>query len=149
MNLNINFLAYQQHLKVKKEGETSYLFDPIRKKYLVLQPEELVRQLIIQYLVRQEICPMRRIAVERQIQVHQLKKRCDILIFNENYEPHFLIECKAPQVPINEKVFEQIANYNIPLKVPYLLVSNGIATYCCKINHEQESFEFLGQLPQL
>ena len=149
MNLNINFFQYQESLKLKSENRKRYLFDPIRKKYLALQPEELVRQLIIQYLVQEALFPLCRIAVERQLKVHEMTKRCDLLVFDANYKPFLLIECKAPQVAITERVFEQIAHYNILLKVSYLVASNGIETYCSAIDHRKKKFQFLDYIPRI
>jgi hypothetical protein len=129
------------------ENGKRYIYDPIRKKHLVLQPEELVRQLIVQYLLTEKNYPIGKIALEVGLKVNNLQKRCDILIYDAHFQPFFVIECKAPQVPVDAAVFEQAAIYNMALKVPYLMVSNGIANYCCRIIHEEERFEFLNEIP--
>lgn len=147
MNLDINFIAYRESIQLKKEAQKTLIFDPIRKKYLVLAPEELVRQMVVQYLIQEKFFPKTKIAVEKGLKVNSLDKRCDILIYDKNTMPFLLVECKAPQVNINQKTFEQIARYNLPLQVQYLLVTNGIATYCCKMDYEKRDFVFLNDIP--
>lgn len=143
----LNFLDFQSELKVRKKEGKTYIFDPIRKKDLVLQPEEFVRQLIIQYLIQSMEYPSNRIAVEFGLTVNNLSKRCDILVYNELYKAALMIECKAPQIKLNQAVFKQIATYNMSMQVPYLVVSNGPQTYCAKIDFEQEEFQFLDKIP--
>ena len=143
----LNFLDYQDQLQLKTEQGKRYIYDPIRRKYLVLQPEELVRQLIVQYLILEKGYSANRISIELGLKVNDMQKRCDILIYNEAVKPLFIVEFKAPSVAMTDAVFKQIATYNIPLKVPYLLVSNGIVSYCCKIIHEEARFEFLFEIP--
>ncbi len=147
MKIDINFTLYREFIQLKKEDQKTLIFDPIRKKYLILAPEELVRQMIIQYLMREKNFPKTRIRVEKGIKVNKLSKRCDILIHNYDMTPFLLVECKAPKVNITEKAFEQIARYNLPLKVEYLLVTNGITTYCCKMDYTAQSFTFIDEIP--
>ena len=123
------------------------LFDPIRKKYLVLAPEELVRQLVVHYLLLEKQYPKTKISVEKGIKVNSLAKRCDLLIYDHDLNPAILVECKAPGIKINQKAFEQIARYNLPLKVAYLIVTNGITTYCCKMDYVEEKFTYLDKIP--
>ncbi len=127
------------------------VFDPIRRKWLVIQPEELVRLLTIEYLIDDRKFNSNHIAVEKLLIVNERRKRCDILVYaNDNagkLNPWLLIECKAPSVPVSEATFRQIASYNLPLKVRYLLVTNGRQTYCCEMDYERESFEFLNEVP--
>jgi len=144
---NLNFLQHQEKLSLKTESGKRYIYDPIRRKHLVLQPEELVRQLIVQYLLTEKNYPIGKIALEVGLKVNNLQKRCDILIYDHNFQPFFVIECKAAQVPVNAAVFEQAAIYNMALNVPYLMVSNGIASYCCRIIQAEERFEFLNEIP--
>lgn len=145
--LDLSLPIYQSHLKIKQQTDKRYIWDEIRSKWLVLQPEELVRQLLIQHLLRTHQVSRNRIAIERGIKVNQLQKRCDILIYDQNMSPWLLIECKAPSVKLNQAVFRQIATYNMPLKVPYLLVCNGPESYCCAIDFEEQNFTFLDSLP--
>ena len=143
----LDLLSYQNQLKTKKVDNKKFIFDPIRKKYLVLQPEELVRQLLILYLIDEKNINKNRIGIEKSLKVNDLNRRLDILIYDKAVQPYMLIECKAPSVKIDQTTFEQIARYNLPLRVPYLLVSNGMTTYCCKMDYEKETFEFLTALP--
>ena len=147
MTIPIDLLAYQKDLTTKMEDNKSYLWDPIRKKYLVNLPEELVRQLLIIYLQKEIGFSKNYIAVEKSIKVNDLPKRFDLLIFDKNHQPFILIECKSPKVKVNQDTFEQIAWYNSTLKVPYLLVTNGITTYCCSVNYKDSSFSFLQKIP--
>jgi hypothetical protein len=137
----------QYPIKLKEEKGTKYIFDPIRKKYLVLLPEEWVRQNFIQYLINEKSFPSTLIAIEKGLKLNELQKRADIVIYDNKGQPIVLIECKAPKVKINQEVFEQVARYNIVFKVPYLVVTNGIEHYCAKVNFELNSFEFLQELP--
>ena len=145
--ISLNLLDFQSHLKIKKEGGKQFLFCPIRKKYLVLQPEELVRQLLLVYLTQEKKYAQSRISAERGLKVNELERRFDLLIYDTNTQPFILVECKAPAVKITQATFEQVANYNLSLRVPYLLTTNGISTFCCAMDYENESFEFLAEIP--
>ena len=148
MRLAIDFLQFQPDLKVKEEAKQRFIFCVIRKKYLVLQPEELVRQLTIQYLIMNRAYNRNSIHVERGLTVNGLYRRTDIIVYDENIEPYLLVECKRPKVKITQAVFDQIARYNLTLKVKYLLVTNGIDTYCCEMNYEAQSYRFLTEVPE-
>ena len=145
--IEIDLLTRQGQLKVKTEAGNRLLLDPIRKKWLVIQPEELVRQLMILYLIEEKHYNKNRINIEMSLQVNELQKRCDVLVYDNEMEPFLLIECKAPSVNVNQATFRQIANYNLPLRVPYLLVTNGMVNYGCRMNYEEESFEFVNEVP--
>jgi Type I restriction enzyme R protein N terminus (HSDR_N) len=147
MLLDIDFTQYKNALKVRSTGGKKEIFDPVRRKYLFLQPEELVRQLVLQYLLTEKKYPLSKIRVEMGLQVNELQKRCDILAFDAIFNPFLLVECKSAKIPINQDVFDQIARYNRTFKVPYLLVTNGLATYCCKIDFDTEGYEFLKEIP--
>lgn len=146
--LEIDFLQYRQQLKTRREKNKTWLWGVIRQKHLVLQPEEFVRQLTLLYLIQQKGYNKNRISVEKGIQVNELSKRCDILVYTSDMRPYLLVECKAPEVPLSQSTFEQIARYNLPLQVEYLLVTNGRHTYCCKMNYEEENFTFLEAVPE-
>lgn len=146
-DLAIDFLKYQEQLKVKKVDGVVKVFDPIRRKYLVKGPEEIVRQLVIQYLIQEKEYVKNRMAVEKMLKINERIKRFDILVYDENTNPLLLVECKAPNVKVTEDTFHQIANYNLALKVKYLLVTNGIKTYCCQMDYLTQSFEFLHEVP--
>ncbi len=137
----------QYRIKIKEEGERRYIFDVIRKKYLVLTPEEWVRQNFIHFLINDKNYSASLIAIEKGLKLNELQKRADIVIYDNQAQPILLVECKAPKIAINQEVFEQIARYNMVFKVPYLVVTNGIVHYCAKINFQENSFEFLEEIP--
>ena len=143
----LDLLQFSSTLIFKKEQGQRWIFDPIRKKYLVVGPEELVRQLMIQYLLKVKNYNPNRIAIERELRVQERRKRCDILIFSKDMKPFLLIECKAPEVNLTQAAARQIGVYNLPLQVDYLLITNGLQNYCCKMNYEDKSYEFLEDLP--
>ena len=144
--LELHLMDYQQGLRLKSENGKRFIYGQIRKKWLVLQPEELIRQLVLQFLLEKGYSK-NRIAVEKGLKVNSLSKRCDILLYDQSTSPYLLVECKAPQVKITQAAFRQIAWYNMPLKVPYLLVTNGMNSFCCQIDFTTESFSFLGEVP--
>ncbi|MFK8104847.1 MAG: type I restriction enzyme HsdR N-terminal domain-containing protein [Saprospiraceae bacterium] len=147
MLITINYLAFQDQLKLKSAEGKSWIFDPLRRKYLVAGPEELVRQLVIFYFIQQLAYNKNRIKVEMGLKVNTLARRCDILVYDNSVQAFLLVECKAPKVDITQATFEQIARYNMPLQVPFLMVTNGIKTYCCQIHYDTQSFTFLDHIP--
>lgn len=147
MLLNIDLLKHQNKLDIEYTNSEKYIFDIIRKRYMVLTPEEVVRQLIIHYLIEEKAYPKNKIKVEKGLKVNTMDKRCDILIFDEDFEPILLVECKSAKVKVDQKVFEQIGRYNMTYKVPYLLVTNGPITYCSYISQKEKSFQFLREIP--
>ncbi len=147
MLLEINYTKYQDQLSLKKENNKTFLYDPIRKKFLVLQPEELVRQLVLQYLMDDRGFNKNFIRTEMGLRVNELYKRTDILIYDKDYSPFLLVECKSAKVKISQDTFDQIARYNLPLQVPYLLVTNGIHSYCCEMDYEKSNYHFLEEIP--
>ncbi|GGH03230.1 restriction endonuclease subunit R [Polaribacter pacificus] len=120
----------------------------LRKKYFVLTPEEWVRQHVVQFLLNEKKYPSSLIALEKQLLLHTRKKRTDILVFNKSGLPHIIVECKAPHIPITQNTFDQIARYNLNLNADYLMVTNGITHYFCKMDLENESYVFLPELPE-
>lgn len=146
--LQINLLQYQSKFTFKKDTKPKQVFCIIRKKYIVLTPEEVVRQLLLHYLIEDLGYPKNKIRVELGVEVNGMMKRCDILVYNKAFEPLLLVECKSAKVPISSSVFEQIAMYNMTLKVPYLLLSNGVEAYCAAIWYERNDFEFLTEVPR-
>lgn len=123
------------------------VFDPIRKIYCALTPEEEVRQKMLYYLVEQKKYPAGLIAVEYSIRVNNLPKRCDIVVFNKETKPMMIVECKAEYVPITQKVLDQAIRYYSGLNVEYLLLTNGKSMYCYHIDIENKKLEPLGELP--
>lgn len=132
---------------LKKKESTSLIYDPVRQKYLVRTPEEVVRQLVICYLMKEKGFRRNFIQVEKSLTVNEMHKRCDVLCLDGHARPFLLIECKAPSIGLGEKVFRQIAWYNMPLQVPYLMVTNGIETYCCQMDYTARSFSFVKTVP--
>lgn len=122
------------------------IFDPVRRKSVVATPEEKIRQLLIQYLINEKDYPRGLLGVEVSLSVNRLAKRCDVLVYKSG-KPVMIVECKAPSVKINQSVFEQVARYNLAFKVPYLLVTNGWVTLCCRVALKESDFEFLNQIP--
>jgi hypothetical protein len=129
------------------EGNPEKIFDFIRKKYVTLTPEEWVRQNFLKYLVVEKKYPQSLILIEKTLQVHQMKKRCDAVVYNNSGNPLMIIEFKKPEVSISQAVFDQIARYNIPMKVKYLVVSNGLQHYCSTIDFDKNKFEFIAAIP--
>ena len=142
---DLNFPTYSFRLK-NSENKT-HIFDVVRKKFVVLQPEEWVRQHCIQYLIQEKNYPISLINVEKVVLINGLKKRYDIVIFDSNGRLVLVVECKAPKVKISQTTFDQIARYNLTLKAHYLMVTNGLNHYFCTMNYNNESFEFLETLP--
>ena len=145
--LDLPLLDLQGSLQTRHAGGQRQVFDPIRRKWLVLAPEELVRQLLLLYLIQEKGYSPNRIGVEKMLVVNTLTRRCDILVYAGDMAPWMLIECKAPAVPISQATFDQVARYNLPLRVPYLAVSNGRETYCCAMDYERSSYAFLDLFP--
>lgn len=124
-----------------------YIFDTIRKKFVVLQPEEWVRQHTLRFLMEEKKYPTSIINVEKQITVNGLKKRFDIVVFNSDGSIKILVECKSPDIKISQATFDQIAQYNIQLKAAYLMVTNGLEHYYCQIDLKEEKYTFLREIP--
>lgn len=125
-----------------------YVFDTLRKKYVALTPEEWVRQNFVHFLIRYKNYPVGLLANEVQISLNSTRKRCDTVLYNRNLTARMIIEYKAPSVNITQEVFNQITRYNIVLKVDYLIVTNGINHYCCKVDYRNNSYSFLRDIPE-
>ena len=145
--LELDLISFQSQLRLSNAGETTFIFDPIRKKEVVLTPEELLRQLLLQYLLQEKGYPAHRIRSEVGIELNGLKKRCDIVVYDADVRPWMVVECKSPKVAITQAVFEQASRYNLQLKAPFLAVSNGLKSYCCAIDFENASFSYLDAMP--
>tara|TARA_R110002073_G_scaffold72537_1_gene177363 strand:+ start:358460 stop:358903 length:444 start_codon:yes stop_codon:yes gene_type:complete len=141
----LNFPTYQ--FKLKSSENKNYIFDIVRKKYVVLTPEEWVRQHTIHYLISDYDYPKSLIAIEKQLTVNNLVKRTDILIFNTLGLPEIIVECKAPTIKITQQTFDQIARYNLKLDANYLMVTNGLQHYFCKLEPKNEHYTFLKEIP--
>lgn len=141
----LNLPSYD--LKTHEEDGKKYIFDPFRSKYLVLTPEENVRQHFARYLVEELSYPASLMMSEYSLTLNKMNKRCDLIVFDRAGKPLVLVECKAPEVKISQAVFDQVARYNLVFKVSYLMVSNGLKHYCCKIDFDSGKIDFLKTMP--
>lgn len=142
----LNFPSYSFRLKAS-ENKT-LIFDIVRKKYVVLTPEEWVRQHTIHYLHFDKNYPLSLMAVEKQLKIHSLTKRTDIVLYSNDGSPFIIVECKAPSVEISQQTFDQIARYNMELNAELLMVTNGIAHYFSFMDHQNKTYQFLAELPK-
>ena len=136
------------NLKLKSNENKTLIFDCLRKKYVVLTPEEWVRQHFVRYLMEFKKYPSSLIAIEKQLIINQLKKRTDIVIFNKRGIPYIIVECKAPKVKISQVVFDQIARYNLKLNATFLVVTNGLEHYYCRLDSVNKRYVFLSDIPE-
>lgn len=141
----LNFPQYQ--FDVKREDDQLFILDQIRKKWVVLTPEEWVRQHTIYYLVDQKKYPAGLIGVEKSILVNKMNKRFDLVCYNQDTKPVLLVECKAPEVEITQSVLDQALRYNSQLQVNYLLLTNGITHVIAFIDYENKKLEYLNDIP--
>ncbi|HCC51513.1 MAG TPA: hypothetical protein DEQ30_05175 [Porphyromonadaceae bacterium] len=135
------------HVKVSEKDGKKYIYDPLRRKYVAFTPEEWVRQHFVNYLVTVKSYPKERIANEVSIYVNGISKRCDTVVYDDYLQPLLIAEYKAPEIAITEEVFNQISRYNSALKVPYLIVSNGLKHYCCNMDYINMRCGFLEDIP--
>jgi len=141
----LNFPAIEA--RTKTEGKRILIFDSIRRKYVVLTPEEWVRQHLIHYLIVEKDYPAMLISVETPLEYARVDKRSDVLVSDRNGNPLMLAECKAPDVALTQKVFEQIAIYNLTLKAPSLMITNGLQHYCLSAATDRLPACFLNEIP--
>ena len=134
-------------LKTKLVEGTTQVFDQVRKKYLVLTPEEWVRQHFIHYLNQEKNYPLGLMGVEKMVKYNSMKTRADIVLYAADGKPNMIVECKAPNVKITQDAFNQIAKYNFKLKVKYLVLTNGIQHFCCQMDYETNGIKFLEEIP--
>lgn len=158
--IDLDLLSYADQLSFKTAKGKRYIFDPLRKKWLVSQPEETVRQLLIQFLLIEKGYRKSHIVVERLIKFNKMTRRCDILVFDLAQQPFLLVECKAPYIAFSKDAYWQSSWYNLgiwenestwhhlPLKVKYHLITNGEQTYCASIDYENRDFTFLDTVPE-
>lgn len=141
-------LALPPHpFKLTEQNGQLFIFDELRKKKIMLTPEEWVRQHFVQYLVNVKGYPKTLIKLEGGLKLHGMQKRSDIVVFNTLGQKILMVECKAPNVVINQKVFDQIARYNMTHKIKLLAVTNGLEHYYCTIDFENSNYRFIDQLP--
>ena len=143
--LPLNLPSYPA--KILKRNGKNVIFDPLRQKYVALTPEEWVRQHFVHLLTDFKGFPKGLLANEIQLDLNGTKKRCDTVLFNKDLSARMIVEYKAPNIEITQAVFDQITRYNMVLKVEYLIVSNGMRHYCCKIDYNTMQYTFLPDIP--
>lgn len=133
--------------KIRKNSTGYEIFDPLRRKYLQLTPEEWVRQHFVNYLIVEKGYPASLIANEASLKLNSLRRRCDTVVYNTLLQPVMILEYKEPQVTITQEVFDQVARYNSVLRVKNVVVSNGLQHYCYRLNFDDLSYQFLQEIP--
>jgi len=141
----LNFPPFE--IRTKTEGNRTLIFDSIRKKYVALTPEEWVRQHLIHYIIYEKNYPASLISVETPLKYANMDKRSDVLVHDRNGQPLMLAECKAPEIAITQKIFEQIAIYNLTIQAPCLMLTNGLQHYCLTAASESSPACFLSEIP--
>ncbi len=134
-------------IKLSGTPEKPKIFDVLRRKYVALTPEEWVRQHFVHYLIEHKGYPQMLMANEVEFKVGDKRLRCDSVLYNNVLQPRMILEYKAPNVTLTQRVFDQISVYNLLLHVDYLVVSNGIQHYCCKMDYDHQKYLFLGDIP--
>ena len=137
----------QYSFRIKEKLGKKLIFDGFRRRWVALTPEEWVRQNFALYLTEVKHFPASLVAIERSLRMNQRDFRSDIVLFSKSGNPIVLVECKAPEVRISQQVFDQIARYNLDLRVSYLIVTNGMTHYCCKFDQQQLTYTFLPEIP--
>ena len=144
--IKLNFPEFE--FKLKKIESKTFIFDFVRKRYFLLTPEEWVRQHVLHFLVSNKI-PKTHIAVEKKITINNLNKRFDVVVFDRNYNPLMIIECKSPSVKINQEAFDQISIYNLKIRSKFLMITNGLNNLYFKIDEKNKSHIFVKEFPLL
>jgi predicted type IV restriction endonuclease len=141
----LNFPNY--NFRFKNSENKVAIFDEIRKKFIILTPEEWVRQHVVQFLILEKKYPKSLINVEKILKINGLTKRYDVVVFKNDGSILILVECKSTSIKISQAVFDQIARYNLTLNAQYLMVTNGLNHYYSKMDFENERYDFLKELP--
>ena len=134
-------------LKITSKGDKQLIFDFLRRKYVALTPEEWVRQHFVHFLVEHKGYPKGLLANEVELKIGEKRLRCDTLLYTSETQPRMIVEYKAPDITLQQKTFDQISAYNLLLKVDYLMVSNGLQHYACKMDYTTRSYTFLEDIP--
>jgi len=138
----------QYAIKIGEKDGRRTIFDVLRRKFVALTPEEWVRQHFIHYLIEHKGYPKGLLSNEVELQLGEKRLRCDSILYNKVAQPQMIIEYKAPTIKLQQSVFNQISTYNLLLRVDYLIVSNGMQHYCCKMDYAQHSYHFLTAVPE-
>ena len=144
--LSLNLPPYATKIAVRNGKNT--IWDVIRRKYVALTPEEWVRQHFVHFLIEHKGYPASLLANEVALTLNGTSRRCDTVLYDRTLSPRMIIEYKAPHIPITQKVFDQICRYNLVFRVDYLIVSNGLSHYCCRMDYAHQSYEFLTDVPE-
>ena len=134
-------------IKIAERNGKKVIFDILRRKYVALTPEEWVRQHFVHFIIERKGYPQTLIANEVELKIGNKSLRCDSVLYDRNMQPRMIIEYKSPSIELQQKVFNQISTYNLLLKVDYLIVSNGMQHYCCKMDYENQKYVFLEEIP--
>ena len=145
--LDLDLLQCKDLLVISEKNGVKYVMDPVRKKNIILQPEEMVRQLLLQWFITKTVFGRNQLQVEKLISINDQAKRFDIVVYNKSVQPYILVECKAPGVTVDQNVFDQISVYNTALKAPYLMVSNGLGTWLAEQDFILKKYNFFNKLP--
>jgi hypothetical protein len=137
----------QYEIKIGEKDGKRTIFDFLRRKYVTLTPEEWVRQHFTHYLIAHKGYPKGLMGNEVELHVGEKRLRCDTILYNKQNQPQMIIEYKAPTIQIQQKTFDQISVYNLLLHVDYLIVSNGLQHYCCKMDYDNQKYLFLQDIP--
>jgi hypothetical protein len=137
----------EYNIKIAEKNGKNVIFDILRRKYVALTPEEWVRQHFVHFIIEKKGYPQTLLANEVELKIGNKSLRCDSILYNRNMQPKMIIEYKAPTIELQQKVFNQISTYNLLLKVDYLIVSNGMQHYCCKMDYENHKYVFLEDIP--
>ena len=144
--MDLNLPGYDVKMRETKNGERE-IFDSFRKKFVKLTPEEWIRQHFLHFLCEEKGYPSSLISVEKQLMILGRSKRFDAVVFKNDGTPAVLIEFKASSVKLNQNVIEQVAGYNFVLQANFLMVSNGLTHYCCKMDYENRTYRLLNEIP--
>lgn len=145
--MNLNLPDYQFNIKKNNRGAL-VIFDRLRRRFVALTPEEWVRQHFVEFLISEKGFPMALMGNEVSLTQNGIKRRCDTLVADHTGAPLVIVEYKAQTVPITQAVFDQIVRYNMVMRARYLIVSNGMSHYCCRIDYDSKSYQFLPDIPR-
>ena len=144
--MQLNLPEFELKTRKTAAGKAE-VFDVFRKKYVALTPEEWVRQHFLHYLANQKAYPASLISVEKGLSINKMQKRFDAVVYDKNGIPLVLIEFKSPKVELDQKTFDQVSVYNLKMKVKYLIISNGLKHYCCRMDYKTNTYSFLKEIP--
>jgi len=142
---DLNLPSYD--FRLKQEDGQNRIFDEVRKKYVALTPEEWVRQNFVRFMINEKSVPAGLIIMEKKLVMNTMTRRPDVLIHDRKGNAVMIIECKAPEIKISQDTFDQIARYNSVVRVPYLVVTNGLQHYCCEMDYQHNTYRFLDDVP--